>query len=245
MRNIKMILEYDGSRYQGWQRLGDSDRTIQGKLEEVISQMTESKIEIIGSGRTDAGVHARAQVANFKTISTMELNDMQMYMNRYLPQDLVVKELYEVQEKFHSRYNAIGKKYIYYIWNNQIPSAFNRKYSFYYPGDLDIDKMKKGCSKLVGTHDFIAFSSLKKTKKSTIRTIDEISIQREGNMLKFTFVGDGFLYNMIRIIVGTILEIGNGTIGLTYIDEIFKSKTRSNAGFTVPAHGLFLEEVFY
>ena len=105
--------------------------------------------------------------------------------------------------------------------------------------------MKKGCSKLVGTHDFIAFSSLKKTKKSTIRTIDEISIQREGNMLKFTFVGDGFLYNMIRIIVGTILEIGNGTIGLTYIDEIFKSKTRSNAGFTVPAHGLFLEEVFY
>ena len=121
MKNIKMIIEYDGSRYLGWQRLGDSDRTIQGKLENVISEMTESKIEIIGSGRTDAGTHARGQVANFKTTSSMKLQEMQAYINHYLPQDIVVKELDQVHERFHSRYNAIGKKYIYYIWNSSIP----------------------------------------------------------------------------------------------------------------------------
>ena len=245
MKNIKMIIEYDGSRYLGWQRLGDSDRTIQGKLENVISEMTESKIEIIGSGRTDAGTHARGQVANFKTTSSMKLQEMQAYINHYLPQDIVVKELDQVHERFHSRYNAIGKKYIYYIWNSSIPSVFDRKYIFYYPESLDISKMNLGCSRLVGSHDFIGFSSLKKSKKSTIRIIDDISIQREQDILKFIFIGDGFLYNMIRIIVGTLLEIGKRSMEPEYIDEIFKSKTRSNAGFTVPAQGLFLEEVYY
>lgn len=245
MRNIKMIIEYDGSRYLGWQRLGDSDNTIQGKLENVISEMTNTPTEIIGSGRTDAGTHARGQIANFKTESQMELKDMLAYINHYLPQDIVVKDLKEVHERFHSRYNAVGKKYIYYIWNNSIPSVFNRKYSFYYPESLDIHKMKKACSYLVGTHDFIGFSSLKKSKKSTIRRIDEISINKEGDMLKFIFIGEGFLYNMVRIIMGTLLEIGRGSREPEYIDEIFNSMSRSDAGFTVPAQGLFLEEVYF
>lgn len=240
-----MIIEYDGSRYLGWQRLGDSDKTIQGKLENVISEMTGSNIEIIGSGRTDAGTHARGQVANFRTISNMDLKAMQEYINHYLPQDIVVREIHEVHERFHSRYNVVGKKYIYYIWDDPIPSAFNRKYSFYYPEKLNLQKMNDTCGKLIGTHDFIGFSSLKKTKKSTVRTINEISIHREGDMLKFVFVGDGFLYNMIRIIMGTLLEIGTGKMEPESIDEIFKSKVRSDAGITVPAQGLFLEEVYY
>lgn len=245
MRNIKMIIEYDGSRYLGWQRLGDSDKTIQGKLENVISEMVGTPTEIIGSGRTDAGTHARGQVANFKTSVDMTLKEMQDYINHYLPQDIVVKKLEEVQERFHSRYNVVGKKYIYYIWNSWIPSAFDRKYSFYYPDKLDINKMNIACSKLIGTHDFIGFSSLKKTKKSTVRRIDSISIHREDEMLKFEFVGEGFLYNMVRIIVGTLLEIGTGAREPEYIDQIFESNLRSDAGITVPGQGLFLEEVYY
>lgn len=245
MRNIKMIIEYDGSRYLGWQRLRDSDKTIQGKLENVISEMTGIPTEVIGSGRTDAGTHARGQVANFKTKSNMDLKEMQEYINHYLPGDVVVKEIEEVNERFHSRYNSVGKKYIYYIWNHWIPSAFNRKYSYHYPQNLDIARMNKACSKLLGTHDFIGFSSLKKSKKSTIRRIDEIKIVREGEILKFEFIGEGFLYNMVRIMVGTLLEIGSGARQAEYIDEIFESNLRSDAGITVPSQGLFLEEVYY
>ncbi|MDK2780821.1 MAG: tRNA pseudouridine38-40 synthase [Trichococcus sp.] len=245
MRNIKMTIEYDGGRYLGWQRLGDSDKTIQGKIENILSEMTGTKIEIVGSGRTDAGAHAKGQVANFKTESKLEFAAMQEFLNRYLPQDIVVKELEEVPDRFHARYHASGKKYSYYVWNNAVPSAFERKYSYHYPGHLDVDKMKEACRKLVGTHDFIGFSSLKKSKKSTVRTIDEITIQKEGNLLHFAFVGEGFLYNMVRIMMGTLLEIGAGTMEPEYIDAIFESGIRSDAGMTVPSQGLFLDEVYY
>lgn len=245
MRNIKMTIEYDGSRYLGWQRLGDSDRTIQGKIEKVLSEMTGAKIEITGSGRTDAGAHARGQIANFKTTSPMDLSAMQTYLNQYLPRDIVVKVLEEVGDRFHARYNASGKKYIYYVWNTPVPSAFERKYSFYYPDQLDVDKMNAACRRLIGTHDFLGFSSVKKSKKSTVRTIDELAIHQDGSMLAFVFVGDGFLYNMVRIIMGTLLEIGSGAMAPEQIDDIFASKIRSEAGITVPAQGLFLEEVYY
>lgn len=245
MRNIKLTIEYDGKRYLGWQRLGDSDKTIQGKIENILKQMTEETIEIIGSGRTDAGAHARGQVANFKTNSTMPLTEMIDFLNRYLPQDIVVKEIKEVAERFHARYNASGKKYSYYVWNAVIPSAFERNYSFHCPQELDIDRMNEACRKLIGTHDFIGFSALKKTKKSTVRRIDELSIQKEGELLHFTFSGDGFLYKMIRIIMGTLIEIGENKKSLEAIDEIFESKIRSNAGETVPAQGLFLDAVYY
>lgn len=245
MRNIKMTIEYDGARYLGWQRLGDSDKTIQGKIENILSEMTKETIEIVGSGRTDAGAHARGQVANFKTESTMDLMAMRDHLNHALPRDIVIKEVEEVPERFHARYHAVGKKYSYYVRNNIVPSAFERKYSYHYPEHLDIDRMNAACRKLVGTHDFIGFSSLKKTKKSTVRTIDEITIHKEGNLLHFTFIGEGFLYNMIRIMMGTLLEIGAGNREPEYIDAIFASGIRSEAGMTVPSQGLFLDEVYY
>ena len=245
MRNIKMTIEYDGGRYLGWQRLGDSDKTIQGKIENILSEMTKTNIEIVGSGRTDAGTHAEGQVANFKTTSNLDLVAMRDHLNTYLPRDIIVKELEEVPERFHARYNVIGKKYSYYVWNTVVPSAFERNYSYHYPEQLDVEKMNEACSKLIGTHDFIGFSSLKKTKKSTVRTIDEISIHREGDLLHFTFVGEGFLYKMVRIMMGTLLEIGAGVMEPAYIDAIFESGIRSDAGMTVPAQGLFLDEVYY
>ena len=245
MRNIKLTIEYDGKRYLGWQRLGDSDKTIQGKIENIIKQMTGEEIEIVGSGRTDGGTHARGQVANFKTHSELSLAEMIAFLNRYLPQDIVVKDAEEVAERFHARYNAAGKQYSYYVWHAEIPSAFERAYSYHYPQVLDLDRMRKACNKLTGKHDFMGFSALKKTKKSTVRTIENITIEEEGSLLHFTFVGDGFLHKMVRIMVGTLLEIGAGTIELEAIDEVFANKVRKNAGETVPAQGLFLDEVFY
>ncbi|MCC5893985.1 MAG: tRNA pseudouridine(38-40) synthase TruA [Alkalibacterium sp.] len=245
MRNIKMTIEYDGGRYLGWQRLGDSDKTIQGKIEKVLSQLTGSEVEIVGSGRTDAGTHARGQVANFKTISDIDLTSMQETLIRNLPQDIIVKKLEEVPDRFHSRYNTSGKQYSYYVWNQTIPSAFERNYSFHYAEQLDLEKMQKACEKLIGTHDFIGFSALKKTKKSTVKTINNITIEKEGSLIHFTFVGEGFLHKMVRVITGTLLEIGAGTISPDSIDDIFESGIRSDAGITVPSQGLFLDEVYY
>lgn len=245
LRNIKILIEYDGSRYKGWQRLKDNDQTIQGKIESVISEMVSKKTEITGSGRTDAGVHAKGQVANFHTKSKMSLKEMHTYLNHYLPQDIVVKEITEVAERFHSQYNVTSKKYVYNIWNHWISSPFDRKYSYQVADKLSLDLMEEAAKKLVGTHDFVGFSSVKKSNKPTIKTIKEIKIIRDGNMLKFIFIGDGFLYNMIRIIMGSLIEIGLKEKKVSYIDEILESKTRSIAGKTVPAQGLFLEEVTY
>lgn len=245
MRNIKLTIEYDGRRYLGWQRLGDSDKTIQGKIESILTQILDEEIEIIGSGRTDAGTHARGQVANFKTTATMDNEKMLELLIRYLPLDIIVKKVEDVPERFHARYNARSKQYSYYLWNDVIPSAFERYYSFHVPRELNIEKMNEACGLLMGTHDFIGFSSLKKSKKSTVRTLDEVSIHQEGNLLQIKFVGNGFLYNMVRIITGTLLEIGAGTMPLAVIEEVFESKVRQQAGETVPSHGLFLEEVSY
>lgn len=245
MRNIKLTIEYDGKRYLGWQRLGDTEKTIQGKIETILSQMTGEKIEIIGSGRTDAGTHARGQVANFKTASTFETEKMLDFLNRYLPRDIVIKQVEEVAERFHARYHATSKTYSYYIWNDVLPTAFHRAYSFHYSKRLDSEKMNEACQLFIGKHDFLGFSSLKKTKKSTVRTIETISMHKEGSLIRFTYVGDGFLYNMIRIMMGTILEIGSGERDIATINQVFKEKIRTKAGETVPAHGLFLDEVNY
>lgn len=245
MRNIKLTIEYDGRRYLGWQRLGDSEKTIQGKIESTLSQMTDEKIEIIGSGRTDTGTHARGQVANFKTNSAMTRLEMRDFLNRYLPQDIVVTKVEEMPERFHARYNATGKKYSYYVWNGEVRTVFERHRSFYYPQTLDLEKINQACQKLLGTHDFIGFSALKKSKKSTVRTIEELSVARVGDMLHFTFVGEGFLHKMVRILTGTLLEIGAGRMEIEQIDEIFEQKIRANAGETLPAHALFLDEVYY
>ena len=245
MKNIKLKIAYDGSRYYGWQRLKDNEQTIQGKLESVISEMVHSPIEIIGSGRTDAGVHAMDQIANFHTDSTMTLKEMHHYINKYLPQDIAVKEILQVPDRFHSRYHAKSKKYIYYVWNHFIHSPFHRKYSYHLPKELDVPLMKEAAAKFIGTHNFIGFSSLKKTKKSTLRTINELNILSQDNLMSFTFVGDGFLYNMIRIIVGSLVEIGLHEKELSHIDKVLEKNVRSKAGITMPPQGLFLEEVYY
>ncbi|PAB00142.1 tRNA pseudouridine(38-40) synthase TruA [Enterococcus canintestini] len=245
MKNIKLTIEYDGRRYLGWQRLGNSEKTIQGKIETVLAQMTGEEIEIIGSGRTDAGTHARGQIANFKTESNLTSGEILSFLNRYLPNDIVIKDVEEVGERFHARYNAKGKQYSYYVWNDVIPTAFYRHHSFNVPQELDLLKMEKAIEKLLGTHDFIGFSALKKTKKSTVRTIKEIRLEKEGSMLHFTFIGDGFLHKMIRILTGTLLEIGMGKLEVDVIDEVLANKIRQGAGETVPASGLFLDQVFY
>lgn len=245
MRNIKLTIEYDGKRYLGWQRLGDSEKTIQEKVEGVIKLLTGEEIEIVGSGRTDAGTHARGQVANFKTTHQMSLPEMQQFFNRYLPQDIVVNKIEEVPERFHARYHAKGKQYSYYVWNNAIPSVFARNTSFHCPQPLDLEKMQQAAEKLIGTHDFIGFSALKKSKKSTVRTIDEITITPEGDLLRFTFKGNGFLHKMVRILTGTLIAIGDGTLLPEVIDQVLADKVRQAAGETVPSHGLFLDEVYY
>ena len=245
MRNLMLKIQYDGSRYLGWQRLGNSDMTIQGKLEDVVCRMTGENISIVGSGRTDAGVHARGQVANFTTSSEMTLGDMKSYMNHYLPKDIVIWDISEAPERFHSRYNVKGKKYAYYLWTGEVQPPFVRKYSWHFEERLDLGKMKEASAMLMGAHDFIGFSSLKKTKKSTVRRLDSIELRMDGDMLVISFIGDGFLHNMVRILTGTLIEIGTGKMIPERIEEIFRSGIRSEAGITVPPHGLFLEEVYY
>jgi tRNA pseudouridine38-40 synthase len=245
MRNIKLTIEYDGTKYNGWQRLGNTDNTIQAKLEGVLSKMTGEIIEIIGSGRTDAGVHAYQQIANFKTPSGMSVYEMRDYCNQYLPQDIVIKEAVEVDERFHARYNATSKKYLYRIWCGRVPTAFHRKYTYYVPQRLDIEAMKKATGYLTGEHDFQAFSSVKSKKKSTVREIYAIDIHREDSELNMMFHGSGFLHNMVRIMAGTLIEVGLGKMKAEEIPEIMEGKVRANAGVTAPAQGLFLYEVQY
>jgi len=245
VRNIKLIIEYDGTKYKGWQRLGDTDSTIQGKLENVLKIMTEEDIEVIGSGRTDAGAHAIKQVANFKTSFQMSLGDMKSYCNQYLPEDIVIKRVEEAEERFHVRYNAASKKYLYRIWRTKTPTAFNRKYTYHVFLPLNIDNMKKAINYMIGEHDFQAFSSVKSKKKSTVREVYSIEIIEMKEELHFLFHGNGFLYNMVRIMVGTLLEIGEGKRKFEDVPEILKSKDRTRAGITVPAQGLFLYDVYY
>ena len=247
MRNIKLTIEYDGSRYDGWQRLGKNSgqTTIQGKIEEVLKKMTGEDIELDGSGRTDAGVHAYAQVANFHTNTTMKCYEIKHYLNRYLPRDIAVFEVEEVDERFHSRLNVKSKKYIYRIAIGEVPSVFDRKYTYYCFDRLDVAAMKKAAVYLIGRHDFKAFSSIKKTNKSTVREIYDIDIYNDGREIQITVHGSGFLYNMVRIIAGTLIEVGKGERKPEDMKCILDSRDREQAGVTAPAQGLFLLEVEY
>ena len=245
MRNFKMILQYEGTRYQGWQRQESTGNTIQGKLETLLSKMCGRAVEIQGSGRTDAGVHAAGQVANAHMETDMTPEEILSYMNSYLPEDIGVLSVEEVPERFHSRLNAKGKTYCYQVINSEIPRVFERRYAYCFAEKLDDDSMRKAAAYLCGTHDFAAFTSAKKSKKSTVRTIDEIRIEREGDMLCFTFSGNGFLFHMVRILMGTLLEVGAGKRIPEDIQGILESKNRSMAGALVPAKGLTLVEVRY
>lgn len=245
MRNIKLLIQYEGTRYQGWQKQKASDGTIQGKLETLLSKMCGEPIELQASGRTDSGVHARGQVANFHTGNDMPIADMLTYMNRYLPEDIAVVNITEAAPRFHSRLNTSGKHYCYCVINSSIPDVFMRRYALEVPEPLNVDEMERAAACLVGQHDFKAFTSTKKGKKPTVRTIESITIDREGSKLFFHFVGNGFLHHMVRIIMGTLLEVGRGERTPESMQAILASQSRENAGMLVPAKGLTLMEVYY
>jgi tRNA pseudouridine38-40 synthase len=245
MRNIRLLVQYEGTRYQGWQRQQSTENTIQGKLETLLGRMCGEPVELQGSGRTDAGVHALGQVANFHTECDMPVEEMQTYINHYLPEDIAVVEVREAAPRFHSRLNACGKHYEYRVINSDIPDVFRRRYALEVPEQLDVKAMERAAALLLGEHDFQSFTSARKGKKSTVRRIDEIRITRDGNLLCFSFKGDGFLYHMIRILMGTLLEVGMGRRSPESMEAILESRNREQAGMLVPAKGLTLVEVYF
>ncbi|WWR16547.1 tRNA pseudouridine(38-40) synthase TruA [Lachnospiraceae bacterium JLR.KK008] len=244
-RNFKIILQYEGTRYQGWQRQESTDNTIQGRLERLLTRMFGQKTELTGSGRTDAGVHAYGQTANFHAVTQMSCREIGRQMNQYLPDDISVISVEEVPERFHSRLNAVGKTYLYRVWNADIPPVFERRYVYEFADRLDVEAMREAARYLIGIHDFQAFTSAKKGKKSTVRTIDDIQIERVGREIQFTYDGDGFLYHMVRILTGTLLKVGTGERKPEDIKTIMDKGLRENAGELAPAKGLALVEVRY
>lgn len=245
MQNFKMILQYEGTRYQGWQRQESSENTIQGKLEALLSKMCGQRVEVQGSGRTDAGVHAAGQVANAHLETEKSAQEILLYMNSYLPEDIAVIAVEEVNERFHSRLNAKGKTYLYRVINSDLPHVFERKFTYRVEEKLDVAAMKKAAELLCGTHDFAAFTSAKKSKKSTVRTIEEIRIEEQKDEIFFYFSGNGFLFHMVRILMGTLLEVGMGKREASEMPDILDSGKRERAGALVPSRGLTLLEVRY
>ena len=245
MINYKMILQYDGSRYSGWQVQGNTEQTIQGKLQSVLEKMTGEEIEIHGSGRTDAGVHAMGQVANFKLQSAYEPEEIKRYCNQYLPEDIVVLEVSEVPLRFHSRLNAVKKTYCYRIFLGEKPDVFRRKYVTPVAENLNINKMKAAAEVLLGTHDFTSFCGNRHFKKSAVRTIYEIRIEEKKDELDISFTGNGFLQNMVRILTGTLVELGTGQREGREMNGLVEGRNRSLAGPMAAAKGLVLINVEY
>ncbi|MBU3102781.1 tRNA pseudouridine(38-40) synthase TruA [Clostridium gasigenes] len=245
MRNLKIEIEYDGSRYKGWQTQKGNIATIQEKLESVIAKMTKEEIQVIGCGRTDTGVHAENYIANFTTNCEKTVEEMLDYLCEYLPEDIVVKAMKDTSERFHARYNVISKTYVYRINNNKYRNVFNKKYTCHIPEKLDIEQMQKAAAILVGTHDFMSFTTLKNKSKATVRTINYINIRENDGNIEMEFNGNGFLKNMVRIITGTLIEIGLGTKKFEDMKKVLEAKQRSEAGPTAHAHGLALKNVQY
>ncbi len=247
MRNFKITIQYEGTRYQGWQRQDSTNNTIQGKFETILAKMTGLDfVQVDGSGRTDAGVHAFGQVANFKIDTNMTAKEIMSYINQYLPEDIGVIAIQEMPERFHSRLNAKGKTYNYRIWNTELPCIFARRYVYEMPEELQLEAMRTAAAYLIGKHDFKAFTSNKKSKKSTVRTINTVQIDRNGSEVVITYSGDGFLYHMVRILTGTLIEVGLGQRAPASMQVLLeKDATRDMAGMLVPAKGLCLMEVQY
>ncbi len=240
-----MILSYDGTRYLGWERQPDKENTIQGKLENVLSRMTGQEVEVIGAGRTDAGVHARGMVANARLETERAEEEIRDYMNEYLPEDIAVLEVRRASDRFHSRYNAVGKTYRYTCWVDPVRPVFDRKYVYVTERVPDAARMRAAAERLLGEHDFAAFCGNPRMKKSTVRRLDSIEIRQDGPYLTFTYRGNGFLQYMVRILTGTLLEVGYGQRSPESMDELLAARERALAGFTAPARGLCLIKVDY
>ncbi len=246
-KNIKIVLEYDGSRYDGWQKQGNTDNTIQGKIEAILYKWSGEEIEVHGSGRTDAGVHARGQVANFHINEKLcsDAKTAMNYLNQYLPEDIRVLSAEEMPERFHSRLLAIRKTYSYSVDMSLKKNVFERKYVWGLGEKLDIAAMRKAADYFVGEHDFKSFCSNKKMKKSTVRRIDSIYIEEMDSKVVFSYTGNGFLYNMVRILTGTLVEVGLGKRKPEEMKRILAAMNREAAGMTAPPEGLFLVTVEY
>lgn len=244
MRNVRLDLCYDGTRYKGWQRLANTDNTIQAKIETALSRILGEEIEITGSGRTDAGTHAMLQITNFHCESQMPCEEILSQLRRYLPEDIGVYECKNVSPRFHARLNAKTKTYVYHIWNSQSPCIFERRYLHVDPRPLQIDAMRMAAAYFIGQHDFSAFCANKNMKKSTVRYIESFTIEQAGNDIYFTVCGNGFLHHMVRIMVGTLLEVGTGKRDPDSIPNLFGA-ARAEAGELVPSCGLTLKEVTY
>lgn len=240
-----MIIAYDGTKYYGWEHQPNTDMTIQGKLENVLSAMTDSQVEVIGAGRTDAGVHAKGMVANAHMNTNLSEEQICDYLNKYLPEDICVLEVRVASDRFHSRYNAEGKTYCYTCYVGDKKPVFNRKYVNIISEKLDVEAMKKAAELLVGEHDFMSFCGNPKMKKSTVRRIYSIDVSLKGSFLNITYHGTGFLQYMVRILTGTLLEVGMGKRSIESINELLEIRDRSKAGFTAPAKGLCLVKVDY
>ncbi len=240
-----MLISYDGSRYQGWQKQGNTDNTISEKIENVLSRTLDSPIRLIGAGRTDAGVHALGQTAAFDCAEEQDPGELLRALRSHLPEDISVRDIKQVPSSFHPRLSAVGKVYRYEIREAPYPDVFRRKYQWLLMEPLDLKAMCDGAAVLTGTHDFRAFSSDKRPAHSTVRTLNSLEIIRKGGTVTLTFEGNGFLYNMVRIMTGTLKEIGRGTMPVSRIGEAFESLDRTKAGATAPAKGLTLVSVLY
>lgn len=244
MRNIKLIIEYNGKNFNGWQKQPNK-LNIQGELEKVIGEITGEEIDLIASGRTDAGVHSFGQTANFKTNSKLDIEKFPIAINSKIKKSIVVKSAEEVEERFHSRYSVKSKKYRYVINNSKYGTAIYRELEFMIPQKLNVEDMKKAAKYFEGEHDFKGFKASGTSSKSSVRTIYKAEIIQNGDRINIELTGNGFLYNMVRIIAGTLIDVGLGKINPNDIPEIIESKDRKRAGRTLPPHGLYLVEVNY
>lgn len=244
MRNIKLTLEYDGSRYQGWSRLGkgESTNTISNKIIEVIEKMTNEDVELFCGSRTETGVHAYAQVVNFKTTTDLKLYEIKQYMNRYLPMDIAVTEIEEKPERFHASLNAASKIYSYRVSIGEVPNVFERKYTYYCFKKPNIEVMKQAALLLAGRHDFKSFSTVKRSK-STEKEIYDIDIYANSEEMQISIHANDFLHNMARMIIGTLLDIGLGKRKKEEIEQIFAGKLPASA--PCDPKGLYLQEIIY
>lgn len=242
MKNIKLTLQFDGANYHGWQ-IQKNGITIQEIMENTVSKIVGCKTHVVGCGRTDAGVHAKGFVCNFTADTDIPGDKFFYALNSRLPKDIICINSKEVSENFHSKKSCIKKTYSYYITNGKFPDIFN--HSWHYPHPLDIDKMNKAARAFLGTHDFVGFAASGFTVKTTVRTIYALEVSRNEELVRIDVTGNGFLYNMVRIIAGTLAFVGSGKMNPEEMQDIIASRDRTRAGMTAPADGLFLSEVFY
>jgi len=245
MANYKLTFCYDGTRYRGWQNQNNVTNTIQHKMEMVLSDILHEPTSLQASGRTDAGVHAHMQVANFHSSQDLETDKILSQLRHQLPQDIGALILEKVPDDFHARLNCTGKTYRYYLWNSEDPCVFQRRYRTVLTEPLDLVAMQNAATLFLGTHDFSAFTSSRNKKHSSVRTIREITIRKEGPEIIMEYSADGFLYNMVRILTGSLIEVGLGEKTKEDLIDALESGIRADAGFTAPPQGLFLWNVEY